>query len=248
MPWVGGKRHLLPQILPIIPPHEKYVELMVGGGALFFSKPEAKRSVINDADPFLIKFYRGFTCRKLDECKKITNVCAFATGAKNRVIKGSSDICDQIAARRFTIVASVRGAVKKNECKVQPVVTRTLDRKCPEFERRLKSAKIESLDFRKAFARHDGPKVFTYIDPPYPDTEQPYRPQKVDKTKVHPVDVCNLARGAKGKVLISYNDHPVVRAACKGLYLKSVPARHRAAHVTKSPSERRELLIANYKI
>jgi len=248
MPYVGGKRQLLPQIMPHIPPHKKYVELFVGGGALFFTKPPARENVINDADPFLVKFYRDFTCKKLDKCKKITNVCAFATGAKNRVIKGSADLCDQIAARRFTIVASIRGAVKKNECKTQPVITKTLIRHCPEFEARLNNAKIENMDFRAAFKKHDSPSTFTFADPPYPDTEQPYRPQKVDKMKVHPIDVCDLARKAKGKVLITYNEHPVVRASCKGLHIKSVPSKHRAAHVTRHSANRRELLIANFPL
>jgi hypothetical protein len=60
--------------------------------------------------------------------------------------------------------------------------------------------------------------------------------------------VCAVARKAKGKVLITYNDIPAVRQACRGLYIRSVPSNHRSKHVTKGSSETRELLISNFPL
>jgi DNA adenine methylase len=53
----GGKQLLLPRILPIIPPHKKYVECFLGGGAVFWAKPPSEIEVINDLDGFVANFY-----------------------------------------------------------------------------------------------------------------------------------------------------------------------------------------------
>ncbi|WP_161802725.1 DNA adenine methylase, partial [Serratia sp. 506_PEND] len=39
IPWVGGKRKLARQIVPLFPVHTCYVEPFCGGAALFFMKP-----------------------------------------------------------------------------------------------------------------------------------------------------------------------------------------------------------------
>lgn len=38
IPWIGGKRRLAKQILPLFPKHSCYVEPFAGGAALFFLK------------------------------------------------------------------------------------------------------------------------------------------------------------------------------------------------------------------
>ena len=55
--WGGGKRQLLPEILPLIPKHTRYYEPFVGGAAVLLGlKPKA--AVINDYNSELINTYR----------------------------------------------------------------------------------------------------------------------------------------------------------------------------------------------
>lgn len=55
--WVGGKRQLLDEILPIIKDYSTYVEPFVGAGAVLFAlKP--KNAVINDYNKELINVYQ----------------------------------------------------------------------------------------------------------------------------------------------------------------------------------------------
>lgn len=60
--WVGGKRQLLPVIIPAIPDCGTYVEPFVGGGAVLFAL-QPHRAIINDANAELINVY---TCIRDD--------------------------------------------------------------------------------------------------------------------------------------------------------------------------------------
>ncbi|RYQ02694.1 Type II restriction/modification system, methyltransferase [Bifidobacterium pseudolongum subsp. globosum] len=54
--WVGGKRQLLDDILPLIPPCSTYVEPFVGGGAVLLAL-QPKKAIINDYNSELINVY-----------------------------------------------------------------------------------------------------------------------------------------------------------------------------------------------
>ena len=55
--WVGGKRQLLPEIMPFINKKcSTYVEPFVGGGAVFFEL-QPKKAIINDYNHELINVY-----------------------------------------------------------------------------------------------------------------------------------------------------------------------------------------------
>lgn len=60
--WAGGKKQLLPRILPRLPRRVRtYFEPFVGGGAVFFAMSEARRfdrAVISDKNPELVNLYR----------------------------------------------------------------------------------------------------------------------------------------------------------------------------------------------
>lgn len=55
--WVGGKRQLLSQIIPLIPKHNKYIEPFIGGGAVLFDLAP-KKAVISDFNSELINLYK----------------------------------------------------------------------------------------------------------------------------------------------------------------------------------------------
>ena len=55
--WPGGKSGEIRQVHSLIPPHKRYVEPFLGGGAMFFHlRPE--RAAVNDISTDLIGFYR----------------------------------------------------------------------------------------------------------------------------------------------------------------------------------------------
>ena len=59
IPWLGGNRRLADRLIPLFPPHECYVELFCGGGALYFLRPvPAQVEVLNDINGELVNLYR----------------------------------------------------------------------------------------------------------------------------------------------------------------------------------------------
>ena len=54
--WVGGKRQLLSQIIPLIPEHNTYIEAFIGGGAVLFDLAP-QNAIISDYNSELINLY-----------------------------------------------------------------------------------------------------------------------------------------------------------------------------------------------
>lgn len=56
--WVGGKRQLLPEILPMIPKeYDRYIEAFLGGGAVLLAL-QPKITIVNDSNKELINLYK----------------------------------------------------------------------------------------------------------------------------------------------------------------------------------------------
>ena len=56
--WAGGKRQLLPQIIPLIPKdYNRYFEPFLGAGAVLFEL-QPQKAIVNDTNPELMNVYR----------------------------------------------------------------------------------------------------------------------------------------------------------------------------------------------
>ena len=56
--WPGGKRRHLKTILPLIKPHECYVEPFAGGLAVLLAKPRSPVEIVNDSNWNIVALYR----------------------------------------------------------------------------------------------------------------------------------------------------------------------------------------------
>jgi len=56
--WHGGKGHLARHIVPLLPPHEAYLEPFFGGGSVFWYKSRARLETITDLAGDVVRFYR----------------------------------------------------------------------------------------------------------------------------------------------------------------------------------------------
>ena len=57
MPYYGGKFRLSKQLVPMLATHDRYFEVFAGGLSMFFRKPKAEISVVNDIDNDIVNLY-----------------------------------------------------------------------------------------------------------------------------------------------------------------------------------------------
>lgn len=244
--WTGGKARLKKTIIKHIPEHKTYVEPFMGGGSVFFGKHLAEKNIVGDIDSDLIRFYkhlRNINCSALQQCNLPTNVKEFvkAVSQKNKSscaylgVNKRSYACKMDKPKFAFSTAMQRG---KN------IGISHLKDSCDSYREKLKEVKIINQDFRSVVKRFDSRDTFHYLDPPFVGT------YGYGQENVNPEDVFKLVKSLKGKVMVSYNDHPRVREACKGLHLKKVKADYTIqTSQTKGEHKRvNELLITNFRL
>ena len=249
IPWMGGKRRLIPFIVPLLPEHECYVEVFSGAAAIYFGKQPAAASVLNDINGELINLYRvvkhhyeefirqfkwAFTSRKLFEWHQMTNP------------ETLTDI--QRAARFYYLQKLCFGG------RVEGQTFGTSTTSCPRLGlltleedlfaawERLTAATIECLPWAACVEKYDRPHTLFYCDPPYWQTEG----YGVEFGMGEYVRMAALARTIAGTMIISVNDHPEMRRIFAGLPMRSVGITYTVGGGDQ-PAERKELVIGNWR-
>ena len=90
VPWIGGKRRLVPLILPWFEAHTCYVEPFAGAAALFFNKQPSKVEVLNDVNAELVNLYRVVQ-HHLDEFVRVAQLYADESDAARDALPDASD-------------------------------------------------------------------------------------------------------------------------------------------------------------
>lgn len=220
IPWMGGKTRLLKDILPLFPQHQCYVEVFAGGGALFYNKEPSKVEVLNDINGELVNLYRvvqnhleefirqfkwAITSRQVFEWEKMKNP------------ETLTDI--QRAARFYYLQKHSFGAITYKQrfgtATTAPAKLNLLrlEEELSEAHLRLDRVTIENLDWTKCVEKYDRPHTLFYLDPPYYGTYgygNDFGLEQYEK-------MAELARTIKGKMIISINDHDVIKKTFKGL-------------------------------
>lgn len=251
IPWIGGKRRLADRILPLFPPHECYVEAFAGGAALFFLRGQpAKCEILNDANGDLVALYRVVQ-NHLQEF-----VRQFEWALSSRPLfdwlqatppETLTDI--QRAARFFYLQHHAFGGKVCGQnfgtATTAPVVNiLRIQEALSAAWARLAGVTIEHLDWHDCVQRYDRAHTLHYLDPPYWQTEGyglPWEFAQYEK-------MAEFARAAKGKVLISINDHPDIRRVFDGLQILETTIAYATGRVADGSERERtgELILANF--
>ncbi len=241
--WPGGKRLMVKKILPQIPPHRVYVEPFVGAGHVYWAKEPSEVEVINDLDPELMKWYQDLKKRSRFSCNMTPNKEKFH---KIREKPRPLSFCDYLHLLKFSYGGKKRTfsqSIAKN-CLTQNDLSLCTVNKLAgnfdEFRDRLRYTRILKQDYRKILKKFDGSDTFFYLDPPFHEMLCPYV-----SCDVNPQQLANAVRTLKGKWLLSYNDHPDVRAAFKGYKIEKVRTKYSLDESIKEVPVV-ELLIRNY--
>lgn len=237
IPWVGGKTSLIDAVLPQIPPHEVYVEPFAGSGAIFLAKQPVAENVLNDKDKMLIKSY--------EKLKDKGEILVDISPSKSRFYK-VKEKGEGRSVEEWLYLLKVGFGNKSPSSKalsypgdegLRRFKTKKWELQAPE---RFGEVRLRSGDYHDVIDEFDSAKTFTYVDPPYHETSNPYSDDSLT-----PYELRHTLENCKGNVLVSYNNHPDVRKAFSGWEIKEIPVRHSLQGGSHS---QKELLIANYKL
>ena len=250
-PYMGGKSRQAKSICRLLPEHGCYVEIFAGAANVLFTKPKSKTEVINDINGDLVNLFRiaKYHYRELvHELRFIT--CSRELFDDYRSQPGLTDI--QRAARTYFVLKTAfggRGGTKHPSFGTKTSGKAAMHRDTigviKRCHRRLSGVIIEALNFADCIHKYDRRHTVFFCDPPYIDLGG----------YIHSFDwadhekLADMLRSIEGKFLLTINDHPRVRKLYKGFNQSVKDVRYTVSRdKSKSASERKELLIANYPL
>jgi DNA adenine methylase len=249
MGYLGGKRLLVKQILPLIPSHKQYVEVFAGAAWLFFAKEESEVEVINDINKDLVNLYRIIKYHLEEFCKQFKWILTAREEYERFKKENPETLTDiQRAARfyylqrcgyggnvdRFNFTSSKTSRPRINLLR--------LEENLSEAHLRLTRAWIENLPYQKIMPKFDTEDAFFYLDPPYWDCEDYYGKGIFNKDDYY--NLRDLFKNMKGKFILSINDVPETREIFKDFNLKTVVTTYNIQQ--GATKKMQELLFMNY--
>lgn len=251
IPWMGGKRRLADRLIPLFPPHECYVEVFCGGGALYFLRPmPAAVEVLNDINGELVNLYRVVQnhleefVRQFKWSLSSRQVFKWAQMARPETL---TDI--QRAARFFYLqhhafAGKVSGQNFGTATTAPAVNLLRIEENLSAAHLRLASGTtVENLPWDECLKRYDRPHTFFYMDPPYWETEGygvPFEWEQYER-------LAEAMRTCNGKAMLSINDHPDIRRCFAGFVTHELDIKYSVANKQGAPKESGELIITNYE-
>jgi DNA adenine methylase len=249
IPWIGGKRRLAPQILPMFPDHTCYVEPFCGAAALFFLKEPSKVEVLNDINGELVNLYRVVQ-HHLEEFVRqfkwsLTSRQMFGWEQKKSPVT-LTDI--QRAAKfyylqRLAFGGKIEGQTFGTATTSPPRLNLLrIEEDLSQAHLRLNGAHIENLSWEEAICRYDRPHTLFYLDPPYWGTEGygvEFGLDQYDR-------MAELLRGIKGKAIVSVNNIPEMRRAFAGLRRRRARISYSVGGGRRGRQVRGELIVRNW--
>ena len=268
--WVGGKRQLLNDIIPMIPKNcSTYVEPFIGGGAVLFEL-QPKKAIINDFNSELINVYTVIRDYPEELIKELqfhkdnnTSEHFYAVREYDRKPEFFSQMTPvQKAARLIYLnqtcyngVYRVNSAGQFNspygKYKNPNIVNETVIRAMSKYFNE-NNIVIKNEDFKEALkGLRRG--AFVYLDPPYMPisssssftgyTENGFNEDKQRELK----ELCDKLDKKGIKFLQSNSDCEFIRELYSGYRIKTIKAKRAINSKGNSRGEINEVLIYNYE-
>lgn len=234
----GSKQTMLKELLLLIPPHDIYVEVFFGGGALYWAKEESKKEIINDLDKAVIEPLQDLKSANINIIKNIFPSCDIDEYNKFLLIKNPTK--EERFIQRLIYSCNTfnnKGCGKIYINKLNCFITKleNLD----NYKNRLKNTIILQKDYRDIIKKYDSPKTFFLFDPPYSDTAHYYKEKHINYEEMN-----DILKHIKGKFILTINDDTQIRQFFKDFNIYSLKVKSR--HNILGKKYRNELVIINY--
>ncbi len=183
-PWYGGKEALASYLVTLLPPHEVYVEVFGGSGALLFAKKPSRLEVYNDIDSGLVNFFRVLRSREqVQELQRLLDLTPYSREEYYDCLATWKEIDNPIeqARRWYTVVlqsfSNNMDASGWSYTKIagsNPASAfHSRIAQLSTFIDRMALIQVEHHSFSEVISAYDSPTTCFYLDPPYlPETRR----------------------------------------------------------------------------
>jgi len=243
---VGGKTKLANKIISLFPAHETYVELFVGAGAIYLSKPVSTVNVINDVDKNIYDLWRDI--RTVDKVDYIFSPETNATRDNFIKLKAQTEIEDpdeRLFRNLFLNKNSYCGNMVmmgyKDPTKWKTNKLTHLKRYLPDYKYKLNKTDILNEDYRDVIKKYDKEDTLFYLDPPY---SQNHKYWNYGCREIKKEELLDELRKIKGKFIFSYNHTPELEDYFKEFNYEVVDTKHMVKSV--GSKDVKELIVFNF--
>ena len=256
IPYYGGKYELSKTLVPLIPTHERYIEVFAGGLSMFFRKSKAKWNVLNDIDNNIVNLY---ICVMYERDKLVKNLFWIPKSRKlfldfREEIKENKEIeipDPKQAAKYFYCIRNSFNKLIHTPFSMNKDMNKNWDEEFEYSRKFFGGATIENLDFGTLFDKYY-PKEddFWYLDPPYiiaTEKGSYYMNNFTIEDHTRLRDCVNKIDEANGKFMVSYDYRPEVKELYKEYNVQTLNMRYTGATKDARKTERKEYIITNYE-
>ena len=267
--WVGGKRQLLHEIMPLIPKKvSTYVEPFVGGGAVLFEY-QPKKAIIKDVNEELMNVYKVIkeSPNELIELliihqEKNSKEYFYEIRALDREENYINNLTNVERAARIIYLNKTcyNGLFRVNSLgqfntpygryKNPNIVNETLIFAMSNYFNN-NDIKIMNTDYKDTLLNLDD-ESFVYFDPPYLPisasssftsyTENGFSLEQQIELK----EQCDKLNRHGIKFLLSNSDHPIIRDLYRDYHIKIIKAKRAINSKANKRGEISEVLVYNY--
>lgn len=250
----GGKQTLLPDILPLIPPHELYTESFCGGAAVLFAKPPSTAEIINDLNSYLITFYRVMRTHpndlkaRLDATLHARDHHAHAAHILSfPAFFNDIDIAWAIwVMSKMSFASKLDGSFGYDLGGMMPQKLHNAKQDfTSELCRRLEHVTIESRDALEVIQVYDRPDAFHFVDPPYVNSDCGHYAGVFGDTDM--THLLELLASLKGKFMLTMYPYQEIDTFARdhGWEIHKVERTISASKVNRRKQE--EWIVLNYR-
>lgn len=200
--YPGGDSNMAKHILKVAPKHSTYCEPFVGGGAVFWRHPGAKKFVLADADPEVLRVYKALRTGSLEKEIKAKG-CILSTKA----------LFDRLGKKKKrtpleTIYRWRAGFYSRNNCYninlKKKQCFEKLVRLMGNLRAKAKMAEIYKADYADTIKYADSPDTFFYLDPPWQGSAT-YKDPFYKHNSLSFKKLMKAIKGIKGKFLMYHS-------------------------------------------
>lgn len=237
---------MLPLLIELMPHHETYAEVFSGGLTLFWNKQPSKIEIVNDIDRRIVDLLcvvKDFPSEFQRQVCLLPNSRELFNEFKIKIIS-EPDKIKRAAMFYYLILNGWSGKSLISTYVSKHRNTAKIDN-FGWFANRLRHTTIENMDCVDLIKKYDSDKTFFFADPPYVKAGASLY-QHAFKDKDH-VRFANAFKSAKGKFLITYDNHPLIQLLYRNFPQFVYETPRTMARDKVNPIEQ-HLIIANYDI